>query len=98
MSQRDYNHVYIWGRLCVQVMQDSQHDGIVIGLTPEITLAINNGRSIVALGLDWLFGTINIAIMSKSFQRGEKQRRESIRAQAQKLGISERQYELRWGW
>lgn len=98
MSQRDYNKVYTCGPFILQVMQDSQHDGLVVGVTPEITLAINNGKSLVALGLDWICGTINLGIMTKQFRDAERARRQRVKEMADKLGITVRQYELRWGW
>jgi hypothetical protein len=98
VSQRDYNHVYIAGPFILQIMQDSQHDGIVIGLTPAITLAINNGRSIVALGFAWIVGTVNVAIMTKQFREAEKNRIQQVKEHAEKAGITFKQQELRWGW
>lgn len=98
MSQRDYNHVYTAGPFILQVLQDGQHDGIAIGLLPQITLAGNNGRCIVALGFDWICGTVNIGIMTTEFREGERKRRERVKELAAKAGLTPRQYELRWGW
>jgi hypothetical protein len=98
MSQRDYNHVYTFGRLVLQIMQDSQHDGIAIDLIPEVTVAIKNNRCIFALGFNWLVGTINIGIMTAQYQQMEKQRQEKVKEQADKMNITPRQYALRWGW
>lgn len=98
MSQRDYNKVYTAGPFILQVMQDGQHDGIVIDLPPAMTLAANNGRSVVALGFNWICGTVNIGIMTNEFREGERKRLECVKEQAAKMGLTPRQYALRWGW
>jgi hypothetical protein len=96
MSQRDYNHIYHLGPLCLQIMQDGQHDGIIIDLLPQVTLAINNGRCHVAVAFNWICGTVNIGVMTKEFREGERKRLERVRELADKMGITPRQYELRW--
>jgi hypothetical protein len=71
---------------------------VIVDLTPCITLAINNGRSRVALGFQWICGTVNFGIMTRDYQKAEKERRERIRTEAAKIGITPRQAALRWGW
>lgn len=98
MSQRDYNHVYSWGRFILQIMQKGQHDGIVIHFLPQITLAVNNSHCSVAVGLEWITGTLNFGIMTKQYAKVERERTERVREVATKAGLTERQQELRWGW
>ena len=98
MSQRDYNKVYTCGPVILQIMQDGQHDGIIVDLLPQITLAINNGRCHIAVALNWICGTVNVGIMTPEFREGERKRRELVKAAAAKMGITPRQYALRWGW
>lgn len=97
-TQRDYNQIYTLGRFILQIMQDSQADGIVVDLLPCVTLVINGPRLIVGLGMQWICGTVNIGIMTKDFTVGEKKRREKIKELAAKMGVTPRQYALRWGW
>ena len=98
MSQRDYNHVYTYGRAILQIMQDSQHDGITVDLIPQVTVSVNNNRCTLAIGLNWIVGTVNFGIMTKQYMVMEKQRNEKVIEAATKMGVSVRQYELRWGW
>jgi hypothetical protein len=98
MSQRDYNNVYTAGRFILQVMQDSQHDGIAIDLIPGITLGVNNGRLIVGFALRWLTGDVCFGIMTKGFTEAERKRRQQVLELADKAGLTLRQQELRWGW
>jgi hypothetical protein len=98
MSQRDYNQVYLLGPFILQIMQDGQHDGIAIDLLPTITLGMNNGKLIVGFALRWLCGDVNFGIMTKAFRESEWHRREIVAERADKMGVSPRQYALRWGW
>ena len=98
MSQRDYNHVYTCGRVILQVMQDGQHDGITVDLLPQVTVSVNNNCCTFAIGLNWIVGTVNLGIMTKTYTLLEKQRREHVVKLAAKMGITARQYALRWGW
>jgi hypothetical protein len=98
MSQRDYNHVYTLGRFILQIMQDGQHDGIAIDLVPQVTLAMANNRCSLALGFNWLMGTVNLGIMTAQYRKLEEQRQEKVKEQAKKMNITPRQYALRWGW
>jgi hypothetical protein len=67
-----------------------------IALLPQITLAVANRDMCVALGFEWLWGTVNIGVPRFVFHKAEIKRKAQILACAQKLGISVRQQELRW--
>lgn len=98
MSQRDYNQVYMLGRLTLQVMQKGQNEGLVVHMTPGLTLAINNRDMVVALGLEWLVGTVNIGWAKAQFVKNEWSRREQVADLADKAGLTVKQQKLRWGW
>jgi hypothetical protein len=53
---------------------------------------------IIAVGFEWLFGTVNIGYSKKLFVQLEVERRKVIQDQANKLGITYQQQKLRWGW
>jgi hypothetical protein len=98
MSQRDYNKVYIWGRIIIQIMQDGQHDGIVIKVLPTLEVAINNGRLIAGFAIRWIVSDLCFGIMTREFKKRERERRRSVCDAAAKAGLTIRQQELRWGW
>ena len=98
MSQRDYNRVYTVGRFILQIMQDGQHGGLVVGLTPSVTLAINGSKCVFALGFYWIMGTVNFGFMSRAFATAEKERRQRVVREAARAGLTPEQYALRWGW
>ena len=96
--QSDYNRVYSWHRLTLQILLKSQRNGIVIDLLPQIALSIKNRLCVVAVGVEWICGSINLGVMNESFQKSEAERRRRVRELAKKSGITARQQELRWGW
>jgi hypothetical protein len=98
MRNRNYNHMYMIGRFVVQVQQGGFEDGLKVELFPQVVLAVNNHLIHFGLGFDWLFGTVSIGWARKSFIEVEKQRHARMLADAEKLGITKRQQELRWGW
>jgi hypothetical protein len=98
MSQRDYNHIYHLGPLCLQVLQDGQHDSIVIDLLPQVTFTANNSRLVAGFGLSWIVGTVNFGWMTAEFRKGEQKRLELVKELAAKAGLTPQQYALRWGW
>ena len=98
MSQRDYNRVYTCGRFIAQVMQDGQHDGIIVDLIPGVTVSINNGRLLCGFALRWITGDLCFGIMTKTFSEVEKKRTRQVKEIADKAGLTVRQQELRWGW
>jgi hypothetical protein len=98
MAQRDYNHLYVFGRLCLQILLAGGTHGRTIHLLPQVSLAFKNRHVLFAIGFEWLVGTVNVGFMTKAQQKGERERRESVHKQAVKLGITDRQQELRWGW
>ncbi len=98
MINRNYNKVYMAGRLCTQVMLSGFSGDICIHLIPQLSIAVN-GRFWCAVGLEWLFGTINFGWARRVFVENEQARQKNIREAANKLGITKRQEELRWrGW
>lgn len=97
-QERDYNHIYWIGRLCFQVLQLSQREGLLIRLLPSITLTVLRQHCVVGVSLEWLAGDINIAWAAKSFQERERARRAQVEESANKAGLTVRQQELRWGW
>lgn len=97
MSNRSYNHVYEWRRIVVQIILNGPKDGLCIDLLPAVSLGFNR-QCAVAIGFEWLCGSVNFGWMTKEFKEREHQRMEIVKRQADKLGISTRQQELRWGW
>ena len=98
MSQRNYNHLYVCGPFCLQILLDAGVWGRVVHLLPQISLAFKNSSVLFAVGFEWLVGTVNIGFMSKKQQKREQERLIAVHKAAEKLGITDRQQELRWGW
>jgi len=98
MNQREYNHLYVCGRLCVQILLEGGKWGWTIHLLPQVSLAFKNRFVLFAVGFEWLTGTVNIGFMSKEQQSYEFKRREAVHEAALKMGITDRQQELRYGW
>lgn len=97
MSQRHYNKIYTCGRLILQILQDSQANGIAIDVLPRICVA-HNDKLIVGPGFDWICGGFNIGVMTKAFTDSERKRRAKVRQLAHERGLTPKQYRLRWGW
>jgi hypothetical protein len=97
-SRRSYNRLYTIGRLVIQIQQGGFDDGVKVELFPQVILAINNHLIHFGVGFEWLFGNINFGWARKSFVEVEKQRHARLQADADELGITKRQQELRWGW
>jgi hypothetical protein len=97
MNRRSYNHLYQIGRFCVQVLLTHQK-GLVVALVPAVDLVINGDKLLVGFGLQWMFGQVNFGIMRKSFVESENHRLGVVHKEAERVGISDRQQALRWGW
>ena len=98
MSQRSYNHLHVCGRFCVQILLSGGEYGRTIHLLPQIDIAFKNRFVLFAIGFEWLVSSVNIGFMSKEQQKLEWDRRKAVHETAMKLGITDRQQELRWGW
>lgn len=98
MSRRDYNKLYLFGRLALQVIQFGQNSGLLIRLIPSITFASNNRDLLVGFSFEWLAGDINIGIANKSLIASERERKNAVDIAASKVGITPKQQRLRWGW
>jgi hypothetical protein len=94
--KKEYNKLYLFGPVCFQVLLNRGYS--LINLLPQINLAIYNRDMIIAVGFEWLFGTVNIGYSKKLFVQLEVERRKVIQDQANKLGITYQQQKLRWGW
>ncbi len=88
-----YNRVYHFGRGIAQVMLDG-NPGLTFWLLPTVTITFNNRNLIVGLGFEWLFGVVNIGLMSEVFALRERNRLQSIEKLAAKLGVTPKQYAL----
>lgn len=97
-QERSYNHIYWLGRVCVQILQQSQREGLLVRLFPSVTLTVRRQYCVVGVSLEWLAGDINIVWATKSFQESDRVRRAKVEELARKAGITRRQEELRWGW
>ena len=92
----NYNRVYTWGRMILQVQQKRQNKGIAVDLLPGIVVGIANNRILVGLGFEWLTGTVNIGVMTAAFVKSEKDRLEHVYREASKAGLTVFQYQNRW--
>lgn len=97
-SERSYNRIYWFGPLCLQVLQNSQLDGLLIQVFPSVTLTVCRQHCVVGLSFEWLAGDINIAWARRTFRDREDARRLQVADAAKKAGLTVRQQELRWGW
>lgn len=99
-SNRDYNKTRFFGRFVLQIIQTQQggYKGYVIHLTPQITVSFSNPRALFAVGFEWLTSTVNFGYVRQSYVDGEKNRQLTLQKQADDLGITKHQEELRWGW
>lgn len=77
------------------VLSDFQRDGFALNLFPQVTLA-HNYQSVLAVGLDWVFGQVNLFVMSNALIESEKARAATIKKNADELGITVQQQKLRW--
>jgi hypothetical protein len=91
---KEYNRLYLWKSLCVQVLLVRGYK--CIHLLPQISLAINNGSLYFGLGFEWFVGTINIGYACPAFIEREIQRLIHAKECADKLGLTIKQERLRW--
>lgn len=97
MSQRDFIRIWHLGPFACQILMH-HYTGLVIRITPAVTLTIAGKCLLVGIGLDWIFSDINLGIMNKKFRENEKKRLRQIEISAKKQGLTSKQYRLRWGW
>lgn len=98
MPTKDYNKLRIVGRIAFQITQQSQRNGIVVDLFPQIIIGAGGQFLHFGVSLEWIAGSISVGYARQSFIASETARQRQIEEFAEKLGITKRQQELRWGW
>ena len=91
----NFNRIYHFSRVVLQIQQTRQNKGIVIDLFPQIVVAVANRRIWFGLGFEWLTGSVNFGIMRLEFLKDEKERLKFIVREADKAGLTVNQYQ-RW--
>jgi hypothetical protein len=95
---RNYNHIHRAGRFIAQIMLEHQRsDKWILMVLPQICIA-HNDQMVIAVGFDWIFGTVNIGFCRREFVESEKKRVAIVAEQAAKMNVTPRQFALRWGY
>lgn len=100
MKTPEYSKTYCLSRLVMQVILERHRmrDGISISVTPRVTVAFANRDVWLAVGIDWVFGALNIGWGKKSYLALQKENRKRIEDAASKRGLTFRQQQLWWRW
>lgn len=96
---KDFNLFRRSGRLCFQIMlKDCQSKKWAVNLLPGISLG-HNHICLLAVGVEWLWGIVNIGWMQKKYADTQAQDRAKYHERNVSLGLTKKQSQLRWdGW
>lgn len=94
--RRPYNRVYHWHRLVLQVLLEVRK-GFTVQLLPTIIVTVCGEFLHFGFSLEWLWGDISFGVMNAAFAGSERKRIQDTRERAAKQGLTQRQYEMRWG-